>query len=123
MCEHSRRRYAACSSTRRCRIPKITDLGLNGNPVSGCNGSTIAHQNAGIHHRAIFNTASDPQSTNVYITRTSISPATWTMVSDGVCGGNANWAGVWSQDLTKKSAPLVFRGYFNQQFSLRLRAL
>ncbi len=104
--------------------PKITDLGINGNPVSGCYGSTIAHQNATMHHRAIFNTASDPQSTNVYITRTSISPARWTMVSNGPCGGNANWTALYSQVLnTKPASPLVLRGYYNLQLSILLRAL
>ena len=103
-------------------VPRIQDLGVNGNPVSACYFATIAHNNATIHHRAIFNPASDPSSTPAFITRTSISPATWTMVSDGPCATNANLAGVWSQDLVKKNAPLVFRGYYDLQFSIRLRA-
>lgn len=74
------------------------------------------------HHRAIFNPASDPSSTKAFITRTSVLPATWTMVSNGPCVLNPNVGGVWSQDLVRKNAPLIFRGYYNLQFSIRLRA-
>lgn len=102
-------------------VPRIQDLGINGNPVSACYYATIAHNNSTTHHRAIFNPASDPSSTPAFITRTSISPAAWTMVSDGPCSVNANMAGVWSQDLLRKNAPLVFRGYYSLQFSIRLR--
>lgn len=102
--------------------PRIQDLGLSGNPVSACYNATIAHENTTTHHRAIFNPASDPSSTRAYITRTSISPATWTMVSDGPCVLNANLAGVWSQDLFRKNAPLIFRGYYHLQFSIQFRA-
>jgi hypothetical protein len=100
--------------------PRIQDLGVNGNPASMCYPTTIAHEDKTTHHRAVFNLA---PSGNAYITRTSISPATWTMVSDGPCSGNANWGGVSSQDLVAKNAPLVFRGYYLLQFSLLLRAL
>jgi hypothetical protein len=103
-------------------VPRIQELGINGNPVSACYFATIAHSNSTTHHRAIFNPASDPSSTPAFITRTGISPATWTMVSDGPCGSNANVAGVWSQDLVRKNAPLVFRGYYDLRFSIRLRA-
>jgi len=102
--------------------PKITDLGINGNPVSACYGSTVAHQNAGTSYPAIFNTASDPQSTNVYVTRTSVSPATWTMVSNGSCAGNANQAALYSEVVTARNPTLVFRGYYILSFSLRMRA-
>lgn len=101
--------------------PKITDLGVNGNPASGCYGSTIAHQNGVTHHRVIWNTASDPQSTNVYITRTSAT--TWTVVSNGPCAGNPDWGAVYSMDLTRKNAPLVYRGLYNLRFALALRSL
>jgi hypothetical protein len=103
--------------------PRIMDLGVDGNPVSACYGATVSHQNAGTRYPAIYNTASDPQSTTVYVTRTSVSPAQWTMVTDGPCPGTANRAGVYSQVVSTKSTPLVFRGYYNLPFSLRLRAL
>jgi len=102
---------------------RIQDLGVNGNPVSACFSSTIAHNNQVLHHRAIFNPASDPSSTLVYVTRTSVSPPAWTVISDGPCIGSANVAGVWSQDLVAKRAPLVFRGYFDQGLSLLLEGL
>jgi hypothetical protein len=102
--------------------PRITDLGVNGNPVSACYGSTVAHQNAAISYRAIFNTASDPQGTNVFITRTSVSPAAWTMISSGPCGGTANRAALYSDPLADKHPVIVFRGYYDLSFSLRLRA-
>ena len=104
-------------------VPRIQDLGITGNPASACCYATIAHNNTTTHHRAIFNPASDPSSIPAFITRTGISPATWTMVSDGPCGLNANVAGVWSQDLVKKNAPLVFRGYYDLRFSILLRAM
>jgi hypothetical protein len=103
--------------------PAINALGVNGNPVSGCYGSTVSHQNAGTRYPIIYNTASDAQSVNVYITRTSISPATWTMVTNGPCAGTANQGALYSQIVTNKNAPMVFRGYYNLSFSLRLRAL
>jgi len=103
--------------------PAINALGVNGNPAAGCYGSTASHQNSGTRYPIIYNTASDPQSVNVYITRTSISPATWTMVTNGPCAGTANQGALYSQIVTNKNAPMVFRGYYNLSFSLRLRAL
>ena len=103
--------------------PGINDLGVNGNPVSGCYGSTVSHQNAGTRYPIIYNTVSDAQSVNVYITRTSVSPATWTVVTNGPCAGTANQGALYSQIVTNKNAPMVFRGYYNVSFSLRLRAL
>jgi hypothetical protein len=103
--------------------PAINNLGLNGNPVSGCYGSTVSHQNAGIRYPIIYNTASDAQSVNVYITRTSISPATWSVVTNGPCAGTMNQGALYSQLVTNKNAQMVFRGYYKASFSLRLRAL
>jgi len=101
--------------------PRIQDLGVNGNPVSACYNATIAHENSKTHHRAIFNPSSDPMSTSAFITRTTASPATWAVVSDGPCP-HPNAGGVWSQDLVKRNAPLVFRGYYDLRFSIVLRA-
>ena len=103
--------------------PAINSLGVNGNPVSGCYGSTVSHQNAGTRYPIIYNTASDAQSINVYITRTSISPATWSVVTNGPCAGTVDQGALYSQIVTNKNAPMVFRGYYNLSFSLRLRAL
>jgi hypothetical protein len=103
--------------------PAINALGVNGNPVSGCYGSTVSHQNAGIRYPIVYNTASDPQSVNVYITRTSVSPATWTVVTNGPCAAIANHGALYSQLVTNKNAPLVFHGYYQASFSLLLRTL
>jgi hypothetical protein len=103
--------------------PAINALGVNGNPVSGCYGSTASHQNAGTRYPIIYNTVSDPQSVNVYITRTSISPATWTMITNGPCAGTAHQGALYSQIVSNKNSPMVFRGYYTLSFSLRLRAL
>jgi hypothetical protein len=103
--------------------PRIQDLGIDGNPVSWCYTTTMTFATATTHHRVIFSTVVHPEATYAYITRTTILPAEWTMVSNGPCAGNANWAGVSSQDLVKKNAPLVFRGYYSLEFSIRFRAL
>ena len=100
--------------------PRIQDLGVNGNPVSECYATTVAHADRITSQVVRFNAT---PSANAYITRTSVSPATWTMVSDGPCTGNANWGGLTSQDLIAKNAPFIFRGYYSLQFSLLLRGL
>ncbi len=103
--------------------PAIQDLGINGNPAAGCYNTTIAHATTTTQFQDDFNPAAQAQSTYVYITRTSVSPATWTMVTNGPCQLNPNAAGVSSQDRITKHAPLVLRGYYNQQFSIRFRGL
>ncbi len=99
--------------------PRIQDLGLN---ASGCYNVTIAHATATTTYQENFNPVLDPQSTYGYITRTGLSPATWTMVADGPCAGTPNWSGLWSQDRIARKAPNIFRGYYNRNFSIRLRA-
>ena len=101
--------------------PRIQDLGMNGNPVAGCYLVWFAFRNLTTHHRIWFNTSIDAGATLAYITRMSAS--TWTMVSDGPCGANASWGAVQSQDLTRKNAPLVFRGDYVMRFSVRFRTL
>ena len=101
--------------------PRIQDLGVNGNPFAGCYLVSFAFRNLTMHHRIWFNSSIDAGATLAYITRTSAT--TWTMVSDGPCGANANWGAVQSQDLTRKNAPLVFRGDYVMRFSVRFRAL
>jgi hypothetical protein len=98
--------------------PAINSLTVGG---SGCYGMAVSHQNAGTQYPIFYNTASDAQSVNVYITRTTIS--TWTVVTNGPCGGTANDGALYSQSLAKGNQPRVFRGYYTLTFSLRLRAL
>ena len=101
--------------------PRIQDLGVNGNQVAGCYRVIFAFRNLTTHHQLEFNTSIDPGATFAYITRTSAT--TWTLVSNGPCGANANWGAVRSQDLTRKNPPLVFRGDFVVPFSIRFRTL
>jgi hypothetical protein len=98
--------------------PAINSLTVGG---SGCYGSAVSHQNAGTQYPIFYNTASDAQSVNVYITRTSSS--TWTVVTNGPCAGTPNQGALYSQSLAHGNQPRVFRGYYNLSFSLRLRAL
>jgi hypothetical protein len=103
--------------------PRIQDLGVNGNPLAGCYNVTIAHATATTRYQDDFNPAAFPQATYVYITRTSLSPATWTMVSDGPCAVNPTWAGLASQDLAGRKPQWISRGYYRLHFSIRFRAL
>ena len=98
--------------------PRIQDLAVN---APECVSATIATESGGaanptVHHRAVFNVASAPGSTYARVTRTS--STAWTMVCDGSCAGTANIAGVWSQNLTVKKSPLVFRGNYNVKVSI-----
>lgn len=103
--------------------PRIQDLGIGANPVGACYNVTIAHRTLANAYRDNFNVASDPSAGYVSITRTSVTPAQWDVISDGgSCAVNPNWAGVYSQDLTRRNPPLVSRGYYDQRFSLHLRA-
>lgn len=102
--------------------PRIQDLGVG---VTDCYATTIATASGGaatpsVHHQAVFNSAVvGPGPTFARITR--ISATEWTMVSDGGCTGTPNVAAVSSQDLTRKNQPLVARGNYILQFSLRFR--
>jgi len=98
--------------------PRIQDLALN---ASGCYNTTIAHSTTITSFQDDFNLATFPQGTYVYITRTSAT--TWSMVSNGSCLLNANAAGLQSQDRVAKNAPLIFRGYYDQQLSISFRAI
>ena len=105
--------------------PRIQDLGVGVAPLTECYATTIAVASGGVATpsvdlRTVFNSAVvGPGPTFARITRTSATE--WTMVSDGGCTGTANVAAVSSQDLTLKRQPLVFRGNYVVQFSLRLR--
>lgn len=112
------------TGTNATGAPRIQDLGISGNPAAWCYLSTIAHSTSVTGFQDDFGYLADPQSTHLYITRTNVPPApsTWTVVTDG-CGVNPNSAALYSQErLTKtKSGPLIWRGYYNQQFALQLR--
>jgi hypothetical protein len=103
--------------------PKISDLGVNGNPSAACYNTAIAHRNATTRYEAYFNPNRDVESVRVLISRTGTS--TWTLVAnDPGCGPNADRAALYSEDLTtRKTSPLVFRGYYLLPFSMQLRAL
>jgi hypothetical protein len=103
--------------------PKISDLGVNGNPDSACYNSAIAHRNATTRYEAYFNPDFAAQSIRVLITRTG--SGTWTLAANVArCGPDADWAALFSQDLTtRKTAPLIFRGHYLLPVSMQLRAL
>lgn len=103
--------------------PRIQDLGINGNPTSACYRVSFAFRNATTRHTVTFNTSVYPQVAFALVTRTGVSPDTWTMTTDPVCGVNSEWGGVKSTDLTRKNAPTVFRGFYVLPFSILLRAL
>ena len=104
--------------------PSIAELGINGNPASACYNVTLAYSTAITKHGMHFNTIADPGSTYVYITRTSVSPATWSMVTnDASCGSTPNSASLYTQLSSKKPQPLVFRGYYDLRLSIILRAI
>lgn len=111
--------------TGNAGTPRIQDLGVGGAPVTECYATTIATASGGagtptVHHQAVFNSAvAGPGPTFARITR--ISATEWTMISDGGCTGTPNVAAVSSRDLTRKNQPLVFRGNYILQFSLRFR--
>jgi hypothetical protein len=98
--------------------PRIQDLAVN---ASGCYNASFYHWTPTMVFQDDFNLAIASQATSVHITRTS--PTTWTMVSNGPCLLNANVASLRSRDRLAKNAPQVFRGYYNQQFSISFRAL
>ena len=104
--------------------PPIQNLGIGGNPSSGCYGVDINYTSQTTNYQVLFFNLGDPTVTWAYITRTSISPAVWTMVSNGPCPGAADQARVKSQDLTgKKAGPVITRGVWNMGFSMHFRQL
>jgi len=79
--------------------PRIQDLGINGNPVSGCYAVTINYTSRTTNYRMRFAPSIDSTAASLYVTRTSIVPGAWTMVTNGPCAGVADQANVTSQDL------------------------
>jgi hypothetical protein len=104
--------------------PRIGDLGVNGTPASACYSVVAAHAHAGMRYEAWYNVAKDARNSHARITRTSTAgPSTWTVVTnDPACGPNFDTAGLYTQLLTTKNAPLVYQGPYSVPFALTLTA-
>ena len=74
-----------------------------------------------LFHSTTENTASS-SSTYAFITRTGSTK--WSAdVGSASCAGNANWAGLWTLDLTARKATRILRGTYAMPFTMQLRAL
>lgn len=101
----------------------------NGNPgihelavgSDRCYNVTVAHGDLATQHVDGFNTAADPQSTYVLITRTGSS--TWSMTTGTGCSGLPDIASLYSQDVSRRNQPRVFRGYFSLPFAIAIRSV
>lgn len=105
--------------------PRIQDLGVSGNPASACYNVTITWNTGVTAYTNQFGYALPRPDVFVYITRTAISPAAWTMVTDGPCLTNPNWARVEATDLDRRDGVNYsgFFGYYDLRFSILLREL
>ena len=103
-------------------VPRIIDMPIGS---SHCRGLSASYRNATLHHRSLFHSYQEnyegTPSIFAHVTRTTAT--TWTIRSDGPCAGNPTWAGVWSQVVSNKPQPYVFRGYYAMPFSMVLRLL
>jgi hypothetical protein len=102
----------------------IQNLGINGNPVSEC-----AYMGNGIadglsvnspawrvsFHKGLEDVSNGPTAFAV-ITRTSVSPAVWTITPSGACSPVSNVASLRSSDTS------FLYGYYNLPFMFTLRA-
>ena len=101
------------------KIP-IQNLGVNGNPVSQCMymGNSIA--NATTQWRVSFHKGledvANSSSAYAVVTRTSVSPAVWTITPSGACSPVSNVASLRSEDSS------VLYGYYRLPFLFTLRA-
>lgn len=98
----------------------IQDLGINGNPSTQCMymGNGIANSTKGWRvsfHKGNEDTSNSPTAYAV-VTRTSVSPAMWTVQPVGSCSPNANVASLRSEDGT------LLYGYFYLPFHMTLQA-
>jgi hypothetical protein len=98
----------------------IQNLGVNGNPSSECvyMGNTVA--NATTQWRVSFHKGVEDVSNGTtafaVVTRTSVSPAVWTIAPSGACSPVSNVASLRSGDSS------VLYGYYNLPFLFTLRA-
>ena len=98
----------------------IQNLGINGNPSSECAymGNSIANSTTTWRvsfHKGYEDVASSPTAFAV-VTRSSVSPAVWTITPGGSCSPNSNVAALRSADGT------VLFGYYNLPFFFTLAA-
>ena len=98
----------------------LQNLGVNGNPVTECiyMGNSIA--NSSTTWRVSFHKGNEDVATSptafAVVTRTSVSPAVWTVTPVGSCSPNSNIASLRSGDGT------VLFGYYYVPFFFTLRA-
>ena len=98
----------------------IQNLGINGNPSSECAymGNSIANSTTTWRvsfHKGYEDVATSPTAFAVF-TRTSVSPAVWTVTPVGSCSPNSSVAALRSADGT------VLYGYYNLPFFFTLTA-
>jgi hypothetical protein len=98
----------------------IQNLGVGGNPVSECIYMGNGIQNSTTswrvsYHKGLEDTA-DGQTAFAVVTRTSVSPAIWTIAPVGSCSANSNVASLRSGDGS------VLYGYYNIPFLFTLTA-
>ena len=98
----------------------IQNLGVNGNPSSQCGymGNSIANSTTGWRvsfHKGNEDVSNSPAAFALF-TRTSVSPAVWTVTPVGSCSPISNVAALRSDDGT------VLYGYYNVPFFFTLQA-
>ncbi|MEJ7822701.1 MAG: hypothetical protein WKF85_10295 [Chitinophagaceae bacterium] len=98
----------------------LQNLGVNGNPATQCiyMGNGIYNSTTGWRvsfHKGYEDISNSPTSFAV-VTRTSLSPAVWTITPIGSCSPNSNVAALRSQDGT------LLYGYYYLPFYFTLRA-
>jgi hypothetical protein len=110
------------ATTHSAFWPKVPlqNLGVDGNPSTDCMAISVGLANARTgwrvsYHRNFEDAPATPTAFAV-VTRTSISPAVWTVAPSGSCSPNSNVAALRSDDGT------VLYGYYNLPFLLTLHA-
>ena len=98
----------------------IQNLGINGNPTSECGymGNSVGNSTQTWRvsfHKGNEDVATSPTAFAVF-TRTSVSPAVWTVTPVGSCSPNSNVAALRSEDGT------YLYGYYNLPFFFTLSA-
>ena len=98
----------------------IQSLGINGNPSSECIYMGNSFANATTSWRVSYHKGLEDLSNSAtayaVVTRTSVTPATWTITPSGDCSPQSNVAALRSGDGS------VLLGYYNLPFSFTLRA-
>lgn len=98
----------------------IQNLGVNGNPGTECvymgNGLSSSTQSWRVSFHKGQEDTSNGTTAYAFVTRTSVSPAVWTITPAGPCSLNSNVASLRSGDGT------VLYGHYNLPFFFTLRA-